>query len=1607
MHSKWMGRIGLAALVTGIVGTSSGMMGCAAERDPINRVQANAIPKSFFIGGNFQDTADDPEFYARSMVVDVPYGESGSDFLMFTNTINSLAKIKWSIEENALIGRVSFERIEGTDGKGLPPKKDPERDPSKPLAQNDGVVIYNFAITSQFDIRRQYNAQTGEESNVVEENSSDRPWYDREYIRVDFSQNRVTAAYDFDTLSLLGVYNGIEYQPIAFDVRNPNDENAPVYDIENGYLDVTNKLFAKPKNLHLWGQEFPGCLLPNIIRGGTEPAGNCNPNEISVRHSFKRVVNTDYEPIDWDGARFETYGSFFMERNGYARDYGLADAKWKRHISRYNIWERHHYYKDPERMEGAVSCRSDNECGAVPGIVTGSSHCDKYNQKCTLPFEQRKEKPIVWHYADRSAPEYFDANTEATDEWDTAMRVAVQSAKYAECQRFQPDSGCADKYPGIVDGNFADEEDAVFLVKEVNACRRNVRLAQTCDPTKGTPEEKLACETAKKVGTDLKTCDGLADSASDARKYAPSVRAVAKMKEMVVLCHSPVTAADALLANEKGEKLCGEEGTVARLGDLRFHLVTAVAKPETNSPWGIMSDSNDPTTGEHVAGSINVWTHVNDLFSRGIVDTLRYIGGELKIEDITDGKYVNNWVEAARNTNGIGLTPRMTTEEVDKRVASVMGTTVEKLHAVEAKFGTQNKSLAQRPPIQQALLNNLKRIEKTRAAWDAPSVNAPIYEARMNQLRGTPIEAALITPAMQDLARAGIGDIASGGGLTNTGNPTTGVFRGASVLDGLNPQFRKSLEQRLEVGLANRNACIMHYEALAPLGYVVLGDMLQDKFGKFNPNDDPAIQAKRADAMKDYLRRKAHYSVVSHEMGHSFALRHNFVSSSDAWNFRWQYWALRTNGKTVSTECSDKKDNGDGSACVGPRWLDKVTPNELKNNIHMWSQSSTMEYAGEPTQDLLGLGAYDFGAARMFYGDNVTVYKDARFNYKQAAGSVAMEHQNEFGGLLGFRYGSFSSPIHYSHLDNEVSLIEKCDTGVNAQAFQPSNWNTEKDGKWNPVLDGHLVTNDANKFMRCTQPKVDYVQWDAMKNESDKTHAHDAKGRTRVPHGFASDEWADLGNVAVFRHDNGADLYETMHFWIAQQEMNHIFNSYRRGRRDFNIWGAFNRTLGRYHEKMRDSAKALGLYVNLAKDTVVQYNSSGDDPMAFAADILKQVALTGAVSSSIAFDHFAHVFARPQPGGHGQLGDEAGPSGLTIARSYDGTGFANTGTTAPLLNVANGVTGQFGTISLGGRPIENALARDKGRDYDRNYTLNVGSYYEKAFTAYLFSESADNFISSSRDDYVDPRFRAVSLADIFPDGFRRWLANNLTDDEVVKGVYALGQGNGGGPAPPALDEKGYALLGSTSWWPTTGAEVCFPKADQINCRQDPFAPGSPSPAAGTVIDPQIGFEQQKFAMLLSLIFIRENQKTYWTDQMRLYDGNVDNPDFDDRVEFHDPSGRTWIARSFGTEVLFGKTVEKGIGARMLQYANELLATACITEPVTRGSGAGARTVGLRCKLGANGKPTFVNNGTAVESCDNSKGCQRMKNYVAIPTLMRQAMGWLGYIPGIGDLKGVY
>lgn len=1557
--------------------------GCAEERPAINRVQPFALKKSLFVGEDLQGAQDDPEFYTQATLIDVGYGASQSG--LFTSTYaQPMSRIKWQVTEDMLLGRIAYERIDDSDGKGL----------GGPV--QNGVIAVAFRITSHFDIVRAYNGTTGEQLNIVNENTMDRPWFEREHFRVDWSRNLATDTYDFDTLSLLGVYGGIVYQPMAYDINDPDDPDAPVFDLENGYFDVTNKAFAKPQIVDLsslgWGiTAFPACFLPADFAGGTGPDASCNPVELTLRHSFRRVVPTDFEPQDWDGFRFQAYGAFNVERHGYTRNYRMTDDKWHRFITRYNIWDRSHYYKAPEAMAGPIECftpettgfgqdphrdedgnGTEDECEAVTEATgIGGSRCNEFTQKCTLPYQAREAHAQTWHFTDQSDPDYFEASRRSTMEWDVAMRVAVQTAKYAECKATSDSPAtCIDDFP-VYFGQQDQNDDAVNLTVEVLDCQR-------ANP-----------------GDD---CASVARSVADLRGYDDSIVHIATMKPMVVLCHSPVEFNDPEACgterlpagmssfecrdawqNPESDvaEVCGSRPKV-RMGDLRFHQVNVISTPATPSPWGIYTDAEDPLTGETISASINVWSWVNDAWSQGIIDKVRFIKGELTAAEITDGDYVQDWVNAARQTGGSGgLLPKMTKSQIDDRISAVAGVRLSK---------EQIQNMA--PEIREQAQAARVELGSIRASLKATSNFRPTYAARAQAAAGTQFEAALMTPAVQQLT--GVVGLPLNGGTMDY----------ASLLRGANPGFMRELRNLKQNALADRGTCVLN-EAPAPMAVQSLADVLEAKFGAFNAEDDPQTQQDRAEKMRRYLATSAHYAVMIHEMGHSIGLRHNFVSSSDAFNYRPQYWQLRTRNGEVTEQCEDLV--ADGKDCVGPRYFDPITKNERDNMLWMFMHSSVMDYAGEPTQDMLGLGAYDFAAPKMFYGDTVAVYADTAYDRTTERGTGILNKLDNFGGILGFQWQtSDDNGFHYSQLNKEFELIKNCEA-INEQDYKPSSWNEDRDGVWHPVVDGRLVAIDG-EYSRCEQPKVDYVRWQDM-NAGETTFevkgpAYDNADRSRVPYGFATDGWADTGNLSVYRHDNGADPYELFDFFITNQELNHIFDNYRRGREGFSVRSAAYRTLGRFNEKMRDASKGLGLYRNIYRDVAINNGYDANGLWGFASNAFFGENI---IAAGISFDHFARQLARPE---HGEHFMEDGI--LRSARDYTG----QAGRT--VLNVPNGISGGYDGLGIGGRPVENQLADDKG-EFRSSYTINAGSYYEKLFTSMLMTESVDNFISASRTDFTDGRYRAVSMADLFPEGYRRWLGNMLTGDDFIKGPRVAASATGS----PLVDIQRFPTrpIGWTSWWGST-PRVCFPSENTTFCssfgqedREDLDAAGIQNTA---VLDPQVGWEQQKFLIAWTMMYLPENQQQRWINTMRLWElGRDADPQFENRLEFHDPSGKVYIAKTEGKEVIFGRSVQKGVAARVLEWANQLLVQAYEVEAGPDNDGDGEPDWWIPV-IGDNGAPVVkydpdvqivLPNGNISPrgrdgcdatdnsdcTCESNHACLALEQYVQVPFFLRQSL----------------
>ena len=1601
---------------------AGGALGCAEEREPINRVQPNALAKSFFVGDDLRSDADNPEFWSQGTVVDVGYG-AAQDGLFTSTYAQPVSRIKWQITEDMLIGRLSYERIQDTDGKKGVGK-----------STDQGVIVVAYPITSHFDIRYEYNPTTGEEMNVLVENSADKPWYDREYFRVDWSKNLNVDSYDFDTLSMLGLYGGVEYEPMSYYVNDPTDPDAPHFDAETGYFDITNKAFAKPKMIDLshlgWGiDKFPACMLDNDFFGGSAPSGTCNPVELTVRQSFRRLVDKDYEPANWDGKRFTAFGAFYVERSGYSRNYGMSDDKWYRLISRYNIWERSHYYGSEwsapgkwtksNTMTDAVECfvpgkttpdadphrdadanGTEDECEEVTAKTgISGSRCDTFKQRCTLPYRARELAPQAWYYTNKSDPLYFDSSNWATHEWDVAMRGAVMASRNAECKQ----SGAADcdtVYP-MYRGQMDDDWDLIQLARDVDTCRH---------------EKKYTADGEK-------ACAALADQLGAARGNDPGVIAVAKMPEMIVLCHSPVIAGDS--------PACGPEGREVRMGDLRYHQVNVIPTPQTPSPWGIMTDSDDPLTGEKIAASINVWSHVTDLWSQGIVDQMRYLNGELSTDQVTEGTYVKDWALANEAAGGTGVLPPVTAADLERRVLGAAGAMPS-----EIKNPNNSGSVMSKPEFAAGLEKARQMARDVQADAFAPSNNAATYEARRAHAAGSPMEAELTTKPMQQLAG------------TDQLPLNDAVMDFASPLRANNPKMTHDFHLMKQNALAERGMCIMEASFPSPVSLTSLDKAFQAKFkDAINPRTgkaygtfgDPAAntiqdQLDRAEAMRFYLAQKANYSVIAHEMGHSIGLRHNFVSSSDAWGYRPQYWQLRTKNGKVTANCADLKTEAEAEACIGPRYFDPTTPNERDQLIHMFMHQSTMEYAGEASQDLLGLSAYDFAAARMFYGQTVAVHADADMNSDKSLGKAAMDKMDGFGGIIGYQYTSNGQTnIPYVQLQKAWKLLDTAScqdlTDEQVQAYKPTNWDEAKLGTWDPLLDG-LIVKVNGKYSKCKQRKVDYVPWQSLKTTGTDFNTRyssvDAKKRTRVPYGFATDRWADLGNVAVYRHDNGADVYELFNFFIGQQEVGHIFDNYRRNRQSFSVRASSMRTLERYNTKMRDAAKGLGLLVNIYRDFALE---AGFDFTTEWPSIAQGVYPDNILASGLAFDHFARQVARPQASPHQSV------TGDIVLRSTDDI-YSQAGVTAVV--VPNGASGYRSdnspagpaSIGIGGRWLENRLASDKGNDYDSEYTINCGSYYDKAWATMLMTESADNFISASRSDFLDARFRAVSLADVFPEGFRRWLGTNLTGDDYLKGAWVKSQ-KVGAKDTPITDAQKFPTtpMGWTSWWPAEGPQVCFPGGGSTVCsavgwNDTPFEGETIDMNNLMPIDPQVGWEQQKFLIAWTMQYLPENAQQWWLNMLYMWEYGVDgDPGIDNRIEFHDPAGKVYAARSFGKETFFPgtkyeKTVEKGISARVLQYANDLLFAAYETDPVDY-NGDGKIDWYIAKLNPTTGEPLVKWDSTVQSSsptctsavnntgctCTSNRSCVKLSRYAEIPFFLRQSMAAYGLADP--SMKGIY
>lgn len=372
-----------ALLATGL------FVGCAQDVGDIDRTQPNFIKKTDLEG----------VWYYRQTVTDVPPTMAYA----FVGWASDMEKIRFEIQENFLVAYRMYEKYPGQDNKaGDIVDGEQQFEPGWEDGRNSEdykeAPVAAFAI-SHFDRQRAYNPSTGEQQNVIVENFTDRAWYEREYIRVDWSFNFINSLYfinGFQAIADIGYYvqeneggpdalyaEDIEGNRISLDVRKG--------DAQIGYFDFVNKMSLTPSRFSCY---YYG--------------SDCETGLIKVRNSFMKLpeIERDYEPVFYDDNAMTKFGYFRTDRRTYDRLRGYTDSGRIFLANRHDIWE-----DDFQRDANGEYVR-DNE-----------------GRRVLTPMAQRTPKPIVYYLSENYPEELMPGATAMAEDWDRAFKRSVAAVK--------------------------------------------------------------------------------------------------------------------------------------------------------------------------------------------------------------------------------------------------------------------------------------------------------------------------------------------------------------------------------------------------------------------------------------------------------------------------------------------------------------------------------------------------------------------------------------------------------------------------------------------------------------------------------------------------------------------------------------------------------------------------------------------------------------------------------------------------------------------------------------------------------------------------------------------------------------------------------------------------------------------------------------------------------------------------------------------------------------------------------------------------------------------------------------------------------------------------
>ena len=357
-------RLTVAMLLIAAIALPSFLVtGCAYRRADRSLVQPLALSKKLFTG----------EWYYMKTIKEAPY-ESG--YFTGQGGWPLGKKIRWEITEKYLYAFNASPNVRNTDSALTP--------------------VAAWPITRHFDIKPAVNYATGEPSNVIIEESRDgNPWHQRKYFRVYWGAMVIS-----DFTDIFQTY----YRWIGrLRIERANYIPPQQFEVSPDYMTYVSEEIATKLN-----ESYYNMAVYEIPMSSSR---------IKLRHSFKKVKETDYTPNEYDDSKVAKFGNFRTSVIRYHPDRGIRDWSYKFYGNRHNVATKE--YIDKHKADYEALDKYNKELAEY-------NKDPKNKTKPTKPGKVLKPRKIIYYLSPNFPKDLEGAVKTIAADWNEAMAYALQ-----------------------------------------------------------------------------------------------------------------------------------------------------------------------------------------------------------------------------------------------------------------------------------------------------------------------------------------------------------------------------------------------------------------------------------------------------------------------------------------------------------------------------------------------------------------------------------------------------------------------------------------------------------------------------------------------------------------------------------------------------------------------------------------------------------------------------------------------------------------------------------------------------------------------------------------------------------------------------------------------------------------------------------------------------------------------------------------------------------------------------------------------------------------------------------------------------------------------------